>query len=958
MNPGQLEELRLGLSDRYRIDEPVGEGAMAVVYRAWDLRHDRPVALKVLRAEIREHIGSERFLREVQVAARLQHPLIVPLFDSGSAAGHVYYVMPFLTGETLRARMDRDGPLAVEEALGIALQVAEALGHAHRHGVIHRDIKPENILLQEGIALAADFGVAFATSGDARLTATGFTVGTPAYMSPEQATGAPVDGRSDVYSLAAVLYEMLTDELPHPGRSAAETVARKLTEAPRSIRDLRRNVPAPMIAAVERALARAPQERFGSIDDFAGALEGRVTAVAAAGSGGRRAWSVGAGLVGAALLVIAGMALVRSRRQPEGAIDPFLIAAAPLESADRGLAATLEQLLGARLPGAPGPRLVPIRGCGSAAARREAGLRGAGRLLRGSADVTAGGVTVRLELEDRLRGRVMGQVAARGSRDSLPALAETLALGVLRLEASRGDPAVAATLPSSITPLTALTTGMAHYRMARYPSAGESFRRAIEADSSFALAGLWLVLTGREYGYSDGAVAFAWARQSALSPRDRGVLRAMVGKDYPAGRDLRTTLADLEEAVFANDDRPELWTALGTFLARFGPFLGLPDGATRAEGALQQALRYDPDRLAALERLVEVRGLLGDGAGLRSAARRFLAVDSTSELAPFVRWRLALADGDSATRRRLQGDLDNWNGVSLHQLIWTTQLEGLPPENALAASEALLRRATNAAEQRDRLITRHDVLANAGRPAEAAAAIRQMRTVEPAWSGWLAYALGDALFWDGEARLAAEAVDSLQIAVKRPGRDSAGVERQRRAACQLGFWDAVRGSAEPARRAASLVERLAPRGAPDQAGVPGCAFVILTVLAVRSGESDARSRVDSLERVVRTGQLLPGAGAGTNLLLARLRQELGDHSAARLAATRFWYWGRTVYVSSYLLQSGIAALQENDSVAARRSLLRVATLWAAGDSAHRARADSLRRLVAQLPLPRTDPGTP
>ena len=950
MNSVQVDELRLALAGRYRIEDPVGEGAMAVVFRARDLRHDRPVALKVLRSELREHIGTERFLREIQVAARLQHPHIVPLFDSGSAAGHVFYVMPFLAGESLRVRLDRDGPLAVEEAVGIALQVAQALGHAHRHGVIHRDIKPENILLHEGNALVADFGVAFAVTGaaDQRLTATGLTVGTPAYMSPEQATGAAVDGRSDQYSLACVVYEMLTDELPHAGRSAAEIIARKLTEAPRSARDLRRNTPAPVAAGLQRALARVPEERFESIEDFAAALEGRVPP----GPTPRR-WvdrRTRFLVTGAAAVLLAGGYLVFLRAdRPPLPVDPYLIAATRIEAPDRAAAVPLVELLAAELPGAPGPRLLALSTGDLAEARQRARAMGAGRLLQVAVSLTSAGLTARLQLEDPIRGRVLGQFSASGSRDSLPALAEELALGVLRLEAARGDPAVVATLPRSLPALRAFTTGMAEYRLARYPAAGESFSRAIEADSSFALAGLWLALTGLEYGGSDVPLAFTWTRRAALSPRDQVVLRALAGKDYPAPADLQLNLAGLEEAVFVNDDRPELWTRLGTFLARYGSFLGLPDGPARAEGALLQALRYDPDRLAALERLVEVRGRLGDREGLRWAARRFLAIDTTSELAPFVRWRLAVADGDQTTRGRLIGTLDDWNGVSLHQLIWTTQLEGLPPEDALAASEALIRRSTGPGERRDRLITRHDLLANVGRPAEAAAAVRQIREIDPSWTGWRRYALGDGLFWDGEAGLLTEALDSAGRDFARTAGDSTSRARRRSAACLLGLWHAERASADTAALAAAVLERFKQDGAAGRPPRPDCVYLIRTMLAVRGGDPDARNRLDSLERVARSGELLEGVSGATNLLLARLYSRLGDHAAARLAATRFWYWGRTMYVSPYHYQAGVSALEDRDSADARTSLLRVAALWAAGDSSHRLRADSLRRLAVLFP---------
>src|SRR5947208_6344611 len=258
------ERLRLALSDRYRIERELGRGGMATVYLAHDLRHDRPVALKVLRPELAAAIGPERFLREIQIAARLTHPNILPLFDSGEAEGLLYYVMPFVEGESLRARLDREKQLPIDEAIRMSVAIANALEYAHSHGVIHRDLKPENILLQSGQPVIADFGIALAVSkaGGNRITQTGISLGTPAYMSPEQATGDRIiDARSDIYSLGAMTYEMLTGEPPHTGSTSQAVIARMLTEKPRPIRTTREAVPECVEATVHRALEKLPADR-------------------------------------------------------------------------------------------------------------------------------------------------------------------------------------------------------------------------------------------------------------------------------------------------------------------------------------------------------------------------------------------------------------------------------------------------------------------------------------------------------------------------------------------------------------------------------------------------------------------------------------------------------------------------------------------------------------------------
>src|ERR671913_2310004 len=239
------ERLSAALADRYRIERELGQGGMATVYLAHDLKHERKVALKVLKPELAAVLGAERFVVEIKTTAALQHPHILPLFDSGTADGFLFYVMPFIDGETLRAKLDRETQLGVDEAVRIATNVADALDYAHRHGVIHRDIKPENILLHEGRPMVADFGIALAVSAAAggRMTETGLSLGTPHYMSPEQATAEKeISARSDIYSLGSVLYEMLTGEPPHTGGSAQQVIMKIITEAPCPITDVRRSV--------------------------------------------------------------------------------------------------------------------------------------------------------------------------------------------------------------------------------------------------------------------------------------------------------------------------------------------------------------------------------------------------------------------------------------------------------------------------------------------------------------------------------------------------------------------------------------------------------------------------------------------------------------------------------------------------------------------------------------------
>ena len=270
-----VTRLNAALEGRYAIERELGEGGMATVYLADDLKHERKVALKVLKPELAAVVGAERFLAEIKTTAKLQHPHILPLFDSGEADTFLFYVMPYVDGETLRDRIDREKQLPVDEAVRIATAVANALDHAHRHNVIHRDIKPGNILLQDGEPIVADFGIALAVgaAGSNRLTETGLSLGTPFYMSPEQATGDRAVGAStDTYALGAVLYEMLVGEPPYPGTTAQAVLGKIIAGKPVSATEQRPLIPANVDAALRRALEKLPADRFSSAQEFVRAL--------------------------------------------------------------------------------------------------------------------------------------------------------------------------------------------------------------------------------------------------------------------------------------------------------------------------------------------------------------------------------------------------------------------------------------------------------------------------------------------------------------------------------------------------------------------------------------------------------------------------------------------------------------------------------------------------------------
>ena len=330
-------KLSTALADRYKIERHLGEGGMATVYLAHDLKHDRKVAVKVLRPELAAVLGAERFIQEIKTTANLQHPHILPLHDSGDADGFLYYVMPFIDGETLRDKLNRETQLGIDEAVNITTAIADALDYAHRQNVIHRDIKPENILLHDGRPMVADFGIALALSAAAggRMTETGLSLGTPHYMSPEQATAEKdLTSRSDIYSLGCVLYEMLTGEPPHVGGSAQAIIMKIVTDDVRPVTELRKSVPPHVAAATAKSLEKLAADRFGTAKEFAEALTNPASTFPTIGAAplveaqARDPWkpvAIGATALAALFLFVAAWGWLRPGSETEKTITRFTI---------------------------------------------------------------------------------------------------------------------------------------------------------------------------------------------------------------------------------------------------------------------------------------------------------------------------------------------------------------------------------------------------------------------------------------------------------------------------------------------------------------------------------------------------------------------------------------------------------------------------------------------------------
>jgi len=665
----EVAHFREALRGRYRLERKLGRGGMATVWLAEDLKQHRSVALKVLRPELASVLAAERFVREIRVTGNLAHPHIVPLFDSGQADGFLYYVMPYVPGKSLRQRLEREKQFSLEEACRITAEVADALDYAHRHGVVHRDIKPENILVSEGHALVADFGVsralAAAEKGD-RLTETGLAVGTLHYMSPEQAAGdRDVDGRADIYALGCVLYEMVAGVPPFQGATAESVLRQHLLETPRPLAAFRPGVPAEMERAVATALAKVPADRWPSGAAFAAALQGAGAPARSATRGGRRILGVAV----ATACAVMGIALLSSRLvgRPAASVAVLCFANLSPDSSDVYLADGLTEEITARLgqvtrlrvksrtsvshfchkPSEDAGRALEVANLVSGSVRRE------GHRLR---------VTVALE-RARRGVRVWGD-EFDGPDTAVLRFEERIATAVARATAGRLTPAERESLAS---PPTRDPVALDHYlrgnhylsqRTARgVERAIAEYRAAVRLDPQFVAA-----LARLAYGYAlflyygwpyhaltvDSLLTLTRVNADRALATDSTLAEAWLARgrflEVLHPRTYEGAIAAYQRAVALDSQDAEVHNILGASLRELGDDAG-------AERAFHRALLLEPDRATTLT-------LLGIQAALDrryDAARRWtdsaLAVDPGFYEAYVSRGFYRLFSGDTAGAR-------------------------------------------------------------------------------------------------------------------------------------------------------------------------------------------------------------------------------------------------------------------------------------------------------------------
>jgi len=642
--------LALALGGRYAIERELGAGGMATVYLARDLKHDREVALKVLRPELAAALGTERFLQEIRISARLDHPHILTLIDSGESDGFVWYALPYVRGESLRARLSREKQLSVEEAVRIATQVAGALDFAHRQGVVHRDIKPENILLHEGVAVVADFGIALAASeaGGDRLTLSGLSLGTPQYMSPEQATGSKdIDGRSDVYSLGAMVYESLAGEPPHSGPTVQAVIAKLISEPPTRIRVVRDAVPQHVETAVLKALAKVPSDRFASAGEFAAALAARPAS--AAPQSRRWAWTA----AGLAVALLAAVLVIWSPLRPaatppaaSSATESPSVAVLPFENltgntADQYLSDGMTEEIIGQLARVGGLKVISrtsteaLKGRGLTM-RQISDTLGVRHILEGSVRHEGNRIRVAVDLIDASTDAHVW--TSRYDRDLTDVfavqeeIARQVADSLVRTVGVR--PAVGRVArtgnPEAYAAYLAGTSLV--YRRTRegFRAAVAQFDRAIAEDSSYgpAYAGLATAYTLWTY-YAYPGLDFYDATSKALRLLDRAVtLDSLSGEAYAArGRVLTRSMApadtveaDFKQALALQPNSPDVHQWYALFLATQGRHAeSLPES--------ERAVSLDPLAPGARIAAANMTLAAGQPASARQEADRALALE-------------------------------------------------------------------------------------------------------------------------------------------------------------------------------------------------------------------------------------------------------------------------------------------------------------------------------------------
>ena len=980
-------QLQKALGDAYHVERELGGGGMSRVFVATETELGRKVVVKVLPPEMGAGVNADRFRREIQLAASLQHPHIVPLLHAGRQADLLYYTMPLVEGESLRAKLAREGELPIGEAVRILRDVVDALAYAHAHGVVHRDIKPDNVLISGHHAVVTDFGVAKAISastGEQSLTSIGVALGTPAYMAPEQAAAEPnVDHRADLYALGALAYEVLAGRPPFVGANAQQILAAHVTQAPDQLTKHRSSVPPALAALVMRCLEKKPADRFQQASEVHSQLESMATpsggtqpttAVAAVrpGLSRRRVAIVGsiAAAVGAAIAV----GVLRGGGGPN--IDANMVAVMPFRvaGADPALHYLREgmiDLLAAKLTGEGGPRAADPRTVTSAF-KRAAGSEqedlsqaqavdvargiGAGQALLGGIVGSPAHVTLSASVVAVPGGALRAQASVEGPADSLPALVDRLTAQLLARGAKLGVQDEASISTKSLAALQAYLAGQRAYRRGQYDSSAAQFSRAIAADSTFTAAALGLVLAngwGVAINNPGKVRRLAWDGRERLSQRDRTLLEALLGPRFPEPPLQSELLAARERAVAQYGDVADAWYLLADKYFHEGQFLGRPDWLERAAAGFERAVALDSSFVGPLSHLVNLHAMRGDSASGRRWGRLYLQhAAHGGRFDHVVRWDLARATGDRELMRDFWITYDTAANRPGYLPAYALDLGGTL-SSADSMADILGRRAATDAARLQYHWMRGLVDLNAGRPAAARAQFDSVARLDPADLTSHTARVISALYADGDSTDAAAAAQMLARNATAAVPDSGPARGNRlEADCALELWRLnANQSGSVARTVARLRNTRPPRDPLQRVReYEVCASMLEATAAALAGRADARRLVERADSLMRLGPEAGGFGAPPfhNLAIGRLFAALGDPARGRAAVVRAGSNGNRFVAASYLREEGRLAALIGDSDAAIRAYGRYLELRVDHEPALKQQVDEVRAELARL----------
>ncbi len=995
--------MQRSLPPTLRLERELPGGGMARVFVANDESLGRKVVVKILAKDLTEGLSTERFKREIHLAAQLQHPHLVPVLQAGEAEGLPYFVMPYVSGESLRERLAGARALPVREAVGILRDVARAMAYAHDQGIVHRDIKPGNVLLSGGSAMVSDFGIAKALSSSitgehdtAVLTRTGSSLGTPTYMAPEQAAADPdADHRVDLYAFGVMAYELFTGKPPFHGRSPQALLTAHLVEIPEDLGTLVPNLPSSLAGLVMQCLQKDPAKRPASAKEIVERLDEidwsgeraatqQVKRPSSAVTQPRSRLLIG-GAVVAVLAVVGGWLWRRSAGAGEK-VDQQLVTVVPFRvaSADPALHYLREgmlDLLAAKLPGEGGLRASEPRTVleawkaaggkeGNDLATRDA-IRlaqklGAGWLLLGDVVGTPSRVTLNAGLFPTSGGDARTRVSVEGPPDSLGSLVDQLVARLLTNTSSgSANPPGSSLTQTSLPALRAYLEAVSQFRRG-LPSSVQAFAEAVDRDSNFALASLGLLqATGwwNDQVQTERATRLTWRNRAQLSAKDQALLTATVGPRYPGRSSTKEVYEAAQRYTQLAPDRADAWELLADKIYHMGYALGLPDRAKRAADGFKKAMSLDSLNVPVFIHLQQLAVEMGDTALDHHLERLRLSTDTAKYGVLQQEWYRAAGNNDSAAMEKVWHNLPKPPDVGLLFLIARMPLfvSGTSVEPSIRGYDSLIARISNPNGQRQLHYSAASMQLLAGRPAAAQRDLEK-GAASPDDIGFLSRQLVDAVVEAGDTVAAAQVVPRLQKLADAPvPRDSAAAADQRSVIRAVLGWKLNRGDTSGVR---GMLTKL--RAGPDldaSGQAPSVDLVSLSVLEalyadrVRSPEAPrVAARLDSLLENADYSNFNSGRMAFASLTAGRLLEKYQNPAAALKAVRRrsTWWSNDMPYLAVQLREQGrLAALagQKEEAIEAYRHYLSFRT---APEPSVQPEVDLVKKELAKLESARTE----